>query len=196
MEGAALRHGWFVIPDVQTGDRTVEQQTKALAPAIAECAGKSILDIGCAEGLVGREFVRAGARCCLGIDTVQDHIHVAMSQCEGLPMSFHLASIAQFENEPIPNPFGVEQYDIVLALGVAHKLEHPRVAIEVAARYCKDLMLLRRGLRQVDGVVSSKHFNNKADTHAILRDNGFEMEKLVKGPAPFFEAVEYWRRQK
>ena len=194
MARGKLRHGWFIIPGVQNGDRTVDQQTKALAPALAECAGKSVLDIGCAEGLVGREFVRAGAVCCLGIDTVQDHIQVACRQCEGLPIRFHVGSIAEFETKPLPNPFGVDRYDIVLALGVAHKLEYPGVGIEVAARYCGNLILLRRGLRQVDGVVSSKHFANKADTHAILRDSGFALEKLVDGPAPFFEAVEYWRR--
>lgn len=189
------RKGWFIIPGVQDGDRTLEDQVTALKPALEECKGKSILDMGCAEGLIGLEFMRAGALCCFGIDTVGDHLAVARSQCAGLRMDFMKASVEEFDAHLMPDPFGVGQYDIVLALGVAHKLQQPRIGIELAARMSKDLVLLRRGLRQVNGVISSKFFKGTVDSHALLRYLGFDLDMVVDGPPPHCEAVEYWRRR-
>lgn len=191
-----MRHGWIEIHGVQTGDRTLEEQTIALRPAIAECAGKAVLDLGCSEGLIGREFVLAGARCCFGIDSLADHIKVAREQCKGLPMEFLLAGLMDFDTKPLPNPFKVEKYEIVLALGVAHKLEQPRVAVELAARMSSDLVLFRRGHRQNDdGIIRAKHFSNTVDQPKVMQSLGFTMEKLVEGIGPHFEAVEYWRRK-
>lgn len=185
--------GWFIIPGVQDGDRTVEEQVEALKPAIAESSGKTVLDIGCAEGLAGREFALAGARCVFGIDSVDGHIEIARQMCAGLPMEF---AVAKLGKDPMPvSPFGNEQFDIVLALGVSHKLRHPEIGINIAAQSSAGLVLLRRGLRQTGGVISSKHYpENTCDTYALMREHGFEMEKVVDGPPPHCEAVEYWRR--
>jgi predicted RNA methylase len=189
-----MRHGWFVIPGVQTGDRTADEQCAALKVAIDHCKGKTVLDLGCAEGLIGKAFAKAGARCVLGVDNLADHIKVAREQCNGLPMEFTVASLEAFINTPLPDPFAVGKYDIVLALGVSHKLQSPRNGIELAARYSKDLVLFRRGLRQTDGVIRSKHFANSVDQHELMRELGFEMDHLAEGVPPHNEAVEYWRR--
>lgn len=188
-----MRKGWFIIPGVQDGDRTLEQQVEALRPAIAECSGKTVLDIGCAEALVTREFILGGAVRAFGVDAVPDHLEVARGICTGLPVEFALAKLG---TDPMPgSPFGDKTYDIVLALGVAHKLPFPEVGITIAAQMSHGLVLLRSGVRQQGGIITAKqHPKNTCDAHALMRLNGFELEKVVPGPAPFHESVEYWRK--
>lgn len=181
-----MRRGWFVIPGVQDGDVTLADQMIALAPAVAEAAGKSVLDIGCAEGLIGREFARAGAVSVTGLDSIEAHLEVAREQCKGLPMSFVLTDI----RDPQPN-YAV---DIVLALGVIHKMKFPEVGVRFAAKASIGLLLLRSGRGATNGVIRSKHHGNACDSHAILKAEGFVLEKVVDGPKDRHEPTEYWRR--
>lgn len=183
-----MRHGWLAIPGVQTGDRELDEQTVALLPAIAEAKGKTVLDLGCAEGLIGREFARAGASKVTGIDSVPGHLAVASLQCRKLPMDFILADLNN------PSQF-VFQVDIVLCLGLAHKLTDPAVAIRFAADCSRDLVLIRSG-RGADenGFIKSKFGEGRCDSHGIMRQRGFDLERVVVGPPPESEPVEYWKR--
>ena len=183
-----MRRGWFVIPGVQDGDVALDDQMQALWPAVAEAKGKTVLDIGCAEGLIGREFARAGARAVTGLESIEAHLDVAREHCAGLPMTFVHANI----NQPQPD----YSADIVLALGVAHKLQFPEVGIRFAARSSRGLVLLRSGRGATNGVIRSKYHGNTCDSHAIMRAEGFEIERLVDGPPKRREeVVEYWRRR-
>ena len=182
-----MRKGWFIIPGVQDGIVTLADQMIALWSAVAECKGKTVLDLGCAEGLIGREFARAGARSVVGLDSISEHLQVAREQCAGLPMTFLLANL----NEPRV----VYPADIVLCLNVAHKLRDPAVAIRFAADSATDLLLLRSGrASDARGIIKGKHFGITCDSRAILRERGFVLERAADGPMDRPEPVEYWRR--
>lgn len=182
-----MRRGWFRIPGVQDGDVTLEDQMIALAPALAEAGGKSVLDIGCAEGLIGRQFARAGALEVTGLDSIEAHLEVAREQCAGLPMRFVHANV----NDPQP----AYSADIVLCLNVAHKLRDPAVCVRFAAESSRNLVLIRSGRgADANGVMRSKHHGTLCDSHALMRDRGFLLESVVDGPKDRHEPVEYWRR--
>lgn len=181
-----MRRGWFVIPGVQHGDVTLEDQIIALKPAFAEAPGKTVLDIGCAEGLISREFAKAGAREITALDSIEEHLQVAREQCRGYPITFVLANI----NEPQP----AYSADIVLALGVVHKLRYPEIGVRFAAVCCRDLLLIRSGRGATKGIIRSKHHGNICDSHATLKGEGFVLERTVRGPEDRAEDVEYWRR--
>lgn len=189
------RKGWFIIPGVQDGDRTLAEQMVAVWPAVSECAGKAVLDLGCAEGLIGREFARAGAARVVGIESLEGHLKVARQQCAGLPMHFHQAYLHDYAGALL-EMVGMPQYDIVLALGIVHKLQFPDVGVRYAAAASRSLVLMRSGRGAVDGIVRSKHYKrNACDSHALMKAAGFALEKVVAGPADRAEDVEYWRRK-
>jgi predicted RNA methylase len=182
-----MRHGWFVIPGMQTGDRTLEEQIIAVRPALAEAKGRTVLDMGCAEGLIGLEFARAGALAVHGMDAVRGHIDVAEEVGQGQPMTFECADL---------NVLGAPRpYDIVLALGVIHKLHEPGVGLKWAADCTRRLLLVRSGRGERDGRIYSKHRRkNSCDRDEVLRGAGLVYEKTVQGPEGRGEDVQYWRR--
>lgn len=184
-----MRKGWLIIEGQQDGDRTVREQCEALRYAMEGCSGKSILDLGCAEGLIGREFVNAGAANYLGIEYVDGHIEVARAQCAGLPMEFRQANM-----NDLPDDWKHEA-DIVLCLGIAHKLQFPEKAIRIAASSARELVLIRSGRgANKHGIIKSKRHPNICDSHAVMKECGFHLSRVVKGPPPHSETVEYWER--
>lgn len=191
MEGA-VRKGWLRIPGKQDGDRTVEEQVAALRPAIAECAGKTILDLGCAEGLIGREFARAGAARVIGLEASAAHLAVATEECrKWKQMEFMLVDLNEAAKQLV---FSV---DIVLCLGIAHKLHEPGDCVRLAANSSNDLVLIRSG-RGADenGIIKSKHRpDSTCDSHEIMKTRGFYLWLVKTGPEPHLEKVEYWRRK-
>lgn len=188
MEGT-LRKGWLKIPGVQDGDRSVEEQVAALRPAIAASAGKTVLDLGAAEGLIAREFVRAGAAGALCLEMVADHIAAGKLECKGLPIEFRQCNI----NEQAADIH--IKADIVLCLGIAHKMHEPVRAIDLAARAARELVLIRSGrASDGNGVIRAKHRGQTCDSHAFMKAAGFMLERVVVGPPPHSEPVEYWRR--
>lgn len=184
-----MRKGWLKIPGVQDGDRTLEEQIVAVRPALTEAAGKTVLDLGCAEGLISLEFSKAGASYVLGIDCVEDHLRVARQQCDGHNVNFkkmHLFKV---------NPDTPAGFDIVLALGIVHKMQFPERLMRFAARSARELLLLRNSAASRNGIIRSKHYQeNFCDSRAILTEEGFALEKIVDGPKERGEDVEYWRK--
>lgn len=185
-----MRKGWLKIPGVQDGERTLEEQTLALGPALAEAAGKSVLDLGCAEGLISLEFARAGAVRVLGIERESAHMEVATR------LAYDGPCVLKFKqwNLKKANPSEPLSYDIVLCLGIIHKLEFPEIGMKFAARSAKQLLLLRSGRGSVKGIIRGKHSGNTCDSAAVLRAEGFTLERVVDGPVGRDEPVEYWRR--
>lgn len=187
-----MRHGWLAIPGVQTGDRTVDEQMLGVREALAECKGKTVEDFGCAEGLLGREFIRAGAARCHGIDAIADHLAVARRECAGLPMTFQLAGLQEWAVDHMLEP---EQFDIVLSLGVCHKLHDPGIGIRFSARSAKELCLVRMHARseQHAGILRSKHRRTvTCNVNEIMAEEGFRLDKILAGPKE--ETVWWWRK--
>lgn len=192
-----MRKGWFDIPGMQSGDRTLEEQMKGLEPALAACKGKDVLDLGCAEGLIAIEFARAGAASVYGCDCNIESIAAAQAlvvRPETRPKSrirFRVENINERITEELAS-VDLWRYDIVLALAVLHKMHDPERATQYAGRATGERLVLRLP-EGSSGVIQSKWGKHPTcDTAAVLRAEGLEMEQQLKGPRG--ELVQHWVR--
>lgn len=189
--------GWIAVPGIrENADRTLEEQLLGLEFAIAEAAGKTILDLGCAEGVIGREFARAGATRVLGIESLAGHLEVARLACAAeTQMEFAQAYLQDW----IPAHPDPEVFDFVLALGIVHKISDPADALRFACRSCRELLLFRAPANAWEGWVRAKHrglgmpAHGKVHVPTMMAEQGFVFEQKIPGARG--EAVEYWRRR-
>lgn len=182
--------GWLKIPGVQDGARTLQEQMLGLAPALDETPGKTVLDLGCAEGLIALEFAKAGARSVYGIDynaTLIDVARAEMAKSDALPVEFKHADLTG-----IINARRRVKYDIVLALAVLHKLPDPAEGLRFCAQSARSLIVVRLPYGST-GNLRAKHAPyRRTDIREILPACGFVRER--KEPGPRGEWVQYWRR--
>ena len=174
--------GWFDVPGEQTGERTLAEQMRGLEAALMLAKGKSVVDYGCAEGYIAREFVRAGARYVAGYDNNPQFIRRAAAIGEGS---------CYFEEVNLNNGVPVKLSDIVLALAVIHKLRHPEDAAHAMARAAREWMIVRLPLGS-RGQFTSKFGGRTCDLPAVMTESGFALDAELVGPRN--ELVQYWKR--
>jgi SAM-dependent methyltransferase len=190
-----MSEGWFNIPGTQKGPRTLQEQMLGLKPALEETYGKTVLDLGCAEGLIAIEFAKRGASLVCGIDYNPDLIATAAKEIEKanehtgkfLPVGCIYADLSEVIEENYH-----QQFDIVLALAVLHKLNDPEAGAKFCAASAKSLIVIRLPFGST-GTIRGKH-NPKAkcDVREIFKEAGFNRERKEIGPRG--EWVQYWRR--
>ena len=147
--------GWFKIPDVQEGMFPLDRQIRGLDIVRQAAPGATVLDLGCAEGLISLEMAKAGARLVHGVDLVGDRLMVAenlfATQFPEQARQFFEWDLTRFENlflEVTPDATRkggslATRYDIVLCLAVAQKLSTPGRFLRMASALCSDIMAVR-----------------------------------------------------
>lgn len=187
--------GWFKVPGIRPhGDRSLDEQRMGLEKALAECKGKRVLDLGCAEALISREFALAGAKEVVGMELLAPHLDVARKVCKGLPVRFIQAHLGDWATRhPVPG----DRFEIVLALGIIHKLDDPGLLMRWAAYSAKELLCFRAPAKKTeapsgDYLIKSKFTNTTCNVPETMRAAGFVDEGTHNGVRG--EAVQYWRR--
>lgn len=188
-----MRHGWFKIPGVQEGDRTVDEQLLGLDAALAACKGKTVLDLGAAEGLISAAFARAGAAEVFGVELVKEHVETGRAVCVGLPVKLLQAELAAYARDNLANP---RKFDIVLALGIAHKMHNPGAFLSFAGRSAGELLVFRgpgKAGMFWDGILRSKFGKGQCNVAEVLGAEGLvegETHDSARG-----ERAQYWHRR-
>lgn len=139
-----MHKGWFKVAGVQNGDRTIEQQLMGLEEVADHFHGKTVLDLGCAEGLIGRHCVDAwGAAFVDGVTKVDYEIAAAEKLCGGRPQRFIQGNLASKVGRCALSTVLATQYDIVLLLSVLHKAQQPMPLLEWAVPFARELIVIR-----------------------------------------------------
>ena len=143
MAHAAAVKGWFKIAGVQDGDRTLDEQMKGLERLLTRVPGKSVLDLGCAEGLIGAQLVAAGAVEVDGVNVVEHELAAAKKLHKGKPMRFFRAHLGNADERALLDGELLARYDVVLLLSVLHKVKDPQAFLEWAVGYADELVVIR-----------------------------------------------------
>jgi len=181
--GVKLNKGWFIVGG-RDGDRTVEQQMVGLEKVVSEASGKTVLDVGCAEGLISFEMAKAGARC-YGVEVVPGHIAMANQLKRDLPCQFKVMDLNTADLSDLPD------VDIVLMLAVLHKLKNPERVCAALADLARDLCVIRLP-PSGPVIVDARSQNVPQDIEAVMIGRGFELEAVVD--TTMGEWLGYFRR--
>ena len=170
--------GWYQIPGVQAGDRTLSEQLIGLEPLFELAPGKTILDLGCAEGLISLELMKAGAVLTHGVEAVGSRVDHAREHFHGRDAAFYHADLNDFAHAP---PVGLlESYDIVLLLSIIHKMQDTAAFVRAAAARSKDIV----AIRLPDAVIRDKRSNFvPLDVPALMAELGFHAVSFRQGTA-------------
>ena len=181
---------WFKEAGGDLGDVHLAEQMLGLEKALDIAKDKSVLDLGCAEGLISREFLKAGAKSVTGIDIMQTYVAIAIKLCK----DFANAKFIRSDLNAYSKSSSRKKYDVVLALAIIHKAKKPADFLKLAIDSCNSsgVIVIRYPIRQSDGIIKSKHCNNTCDVIKTMADNGFVSKGKLVGPRG--EVVEYWAR--
>lgn len=176
--------GWFETP-IRPGDRTLEQQLLGLEPLFDDIAGKTVLDVGCAEGLISIECAKRGATFVKGVEIVSGHVVMAKKLCNGLPCKFIVSDASDWEPDRL--------YDVVLLLAILHKLPDPTSVCANLARVARELCVIRYPASSVGEVIVDERSGNQPhDIGDVMRSIGFKLERVTDGPLD--EKAYFYRR--
>lgn len=173
-----MNHGWFEIPGVQSGERKLKERIRGLAPLPPFARGASVLDLGCAEGLIGKWLFEAGgASSLLGLDKHEPYLQTAREVFASEPRAtFKVCDFDQFAAWRETNEMQ-DRYDVVLALNIVHKLAQP-------AQFLGDISQLAGKVLAIavpaDVINDARSGHTPVDPVAALRGR-FEMVSRFEG---------------
>lgn len=179
-----VKRGWFTT-DGRLGDRTLESQMLGLGPVFDACKGKTVLDLGCAEGLLSCEFARRGAVAVHGVEVVAEHVEVGRKLVGDLPVTLEVGDLNTWRPR--------RSYDIVLALALLHKLRNPAAAARELFFHANDLVVLRMPPATGMTVVDARSGNTPYNIATVMDEEGF-VRVHQSNDGPFGEYVAIWRR--
>ncbi len=176
---------WFSFGQERNFDRTLKQQLKGLGMLRSQVAGKTVLDIGCAEGLISIYLVDHGAVAAHGIDTRSDFIEDANRLRGDRPCTFEVADANVWEPQ--------REYDVVIMLAVLHKLEDPGAVCKRFAAAARDLVVIRIPPKDAPRIVDERSDFKPVNIDKVMRAAGFKLS--LSGPiGPHGEWMGYYER--
>lgn len=180
---AQQKVGWFGTPG-RPGDRTLEQQLTGLTPLRALVRGKTVLDLGCAEGLISIQLAQEGALAVHGIEIVPGHVAVANKLRGDLPVTFEVADA----NTYAP----VRQYEVVIMLAILQKLRDPSAAAKRFAAAAREMVVLRLPPHGAPTIIDDRSGNKPHRIGEVMAAEGWTLACVTRGHLD--EHVSYWER--
>lgn len=170
--------GWFKIDGVQEGHVDFDRQFRGLEIVRAEAAGARVLDLGCAEGLISLEMVKAGAVLVHGVELEAKRVETARSLFAAHPQvksTFIAHDLNRFPELFLEHNADSQwkdtalltRYDIVLCLAIAMKLARPAPFLRLASALCDRILAVRLPYPVIDDPRSD---NIPVDVKRLLAD--------------------------
>jgi hypothetical protein len=182
-----VKKGWFDIPGVQEGDRTLAEQLEGLP--INELASGDVLDVGSAEGLISKHLLEQGAERadCLELNPQLRQAAALLlprDRARVFPVDLNDGrQMATLDAQLRP------EYETILLLSILHKLENPAGLLRWVAGKHADIIAIR--LPGTTGPMVTNKFTKQA-----MCDVRGELPAFVceERPGPRGEWVGIFRR--
>lgn len=172
---------WFRLDEGRDHERTLHDQMIGLRPLVdevraARAKGRplSVLDVGCAEGLIGMELAKAGAAHVHGVEVVAQRVRDANRLRGSLPCSFEQNKADYYRPQ--------RAFDVVLALSILHKMPNPSATLNgLVANVCDRFVVIRLPPGRGPVVVDRRSGMVPHDLDAVLRTHRFNLETETEG---------------
>lgn len=172
MAASEPKIGWFTTKR-RRGDRTLKQQIEGLDRLITSARNRTVLDIGCAEGLISMHLIDHGAIAAHGIEIVAAHVEVANKLRKHRACMFETGDANDWKPK--------RQYDIVIMLAVLHKLRDPVAACKRYAAAAREQVVIRLPPYGTT-IVDERSDNQPFDIAQAMTDEGWTLEEESRGP--------------
>lgn len=164
--------GWFTTPG-RPGDRTLKQQLTGLELLIEKVEGKTVLDVGSAEGLISMQLFDEGAAAVHGLEIVPGHVKVANKLRGDRACTFEEADANHYKP--------VRQYDTVIMLAILQKLRDPSTACKRFIAAARDLVVVRLPPQHAPVIIDARSGRHPHDINGVMYANGFMVTKTTQG---------------
>jgi SAM-dependent methyltransferase len=152
------------------GKKHAQNRLVALQDLLADADGRTVLDLGCAEGLMTEKFLAAGARHVAAFDIKPKRIATARRLMPTPRARFAVADLSDWNAFERSHEL-LAGYDIVLFLGIYQHL--PKESRVTALRGAAERTLHRLALRAPAEML--------AEIDAILRSAGLKLANEKRG---------------
>jgi 2-polyprenyl-3-methyl-5-hydroxy-6-metoxy-1,4-benzoquinol methylase len=189
---------WFTIGD-NGGQMPLDRQDAGLGEI--DFKGKTVLEIGCAEGLVSFANLKRGAKLVHGIEYRDRAVEVARSMAGILghqqAAKFFQGDIRQTRTV-LNQASMLERYDIVMAMAVLQKVADQATIFRQLLAKCASTMVLRLPERALYRyrLLNRQWSWGPADPVEVAKEEGFSLAwescGYPKGKPPFPVTGEAW----
>lgn len=163
---------WFIIGD-NGGQVPLKRQLMGLQNIAVE--GRTLLDVGCAEGLTSIHMAQKGATLVHGVEIRERAVEVGQSIVGFTGMSERV----KFYHGDMRKPAAalgqkgmLDQYDVVFAMASIQKLRNQAVpVVELLAKMCRETFVVRLPTPEIPN-----GFGKSRMIPDILTEQGFEMK--------------------
>ncbi|MDI3471085.1 MAG: hypothetical protein OJF62_003148 [Pseudolabrys sp.] len=152
------------------GKWPIDVRLQGLDFVFRQASGKSVLDLGCAEGIISKVFLDSGAIFVHGIERDPSRVKKAQEICKDIPRArFDVADLSDWNTSS--SILNADGYDIVLYLGLHHHL--PLATRRETCLGAADLAKHTFAIRTPDDIYEADNISS------LLSDLGFQFEQTI-----------------
>jgi len=152
------------------GKVSLQQQLIGLEYLWPLVKDKTVLDVGCAEGDIAELCVTCGCGELVGVESRPEAVR--FSRRKGIN------TIKANAEDWVPE----NRYDVVLLLGVIHKLRNPAEVLARMLRACKELCVVRLPGDGWPVLVDERSGSVPIDLHRVMVEAGWKIQHRTDGP--------------
>ena len=157
---------WFDLGGHGPYERTLKDQLKGLDWAFANCRGKTVLDVGCAEGFISLAMLQtAGALAVHGVELMPARVDMADRSRGKHAATFEVGDMNVWRPR--------RMYDMVLALAILHKLRDPTEVCASLANAARHSMIIRLPPEKAPHIEDRRSNFEKHDIEHVMQACGF-----------------------